>query len=125
MAKKIVIPVEDQRGLDSKLAGHFGRAPYFAVIEVEENGQLTSIRTIANFDEHFGGRGHAHDNILSERSDILIVYGMGPRGLASMAEAGVTVLKAEGDTVQEVLSAYREKKLEELTEGCHQSHGCH
>ncbi len=125
MAKKIVIPVEDRRGLDSKLAGHFGRVPYFAVIELQEDGQLASIKTIANFDEHFGGRGHAHDNILSEKPDILIVYGMGPRGLESMAEGGVTVLRAEGDTVQEVLSAYQGKKLEELTEGCHQSRGCH
>ncbi len=125
MAKKIIIPVEDRRGLDSKLADHFGRAPYFAVIEMEEDGQVISLKTIANFDEHFGGRGHAHDNILSEKPDILIVYGMGPRGLFSMAEAGVTVLKAEGDTVQKALTAYREKGLKELTEGCHQSRRCH
>ncbi|MCR4410185.1 MAG: NifB/NifX family molybdenum-iron cluster-binding protein [Candidatus Saccharicenans sp.] len=125
MTKKIIMAVEDQRGLGSRLAGHFGRAPYFALVEIDERGEIADIKTIANFDEHFGGRGHAHENILSERPDILIVYGMGPRGLASMAEAGVTVLKAEGDTVQEVLVAYREKRLKELTEGCDHGHHCH
>ncbi|HAR35902.1 MAG TPA: hypothetical protein DCR87_03150 [Acidobacteria bacterium] len=125
MAKKIIIPVENQNGLEAKLAGHFGRAPYFAVIEMEENGELVSLKTVANFDEHFGGRGHAHDNILSEKPDIIIVYGMGPRGLASMAEAGVLVLKAQGNTVQEVLAAFRENKLEVIAEGCDHGHHCH
>lgn len=125
MNTKIIIPIEDQRGLDSRLAGHFGRAHYFALIEIDELGEIAGIKTIANFDEHFGGRGHAHENVLSERPDILTVYGMGLRGLASMAEAGVTVLRAEGDTVQAVLAAYREKRLKELTEGCDHGHHCH
>ncbi|MGB9907783.1 MAG: NifB/NifX family molybdenum-iron cluster-binding protein [Candidatus Saccharicenans sp.] len=124
MAKKIIIPVENQKGLEARLSGHFGRAPYFAVIELEESGVLVSFKTTANYDEHFGGRGQAHDNILAEKPDILIVYGMGPRGLDSMAAAGVTVLRAEGNTVQEVLDAYKKNRLEELAEGCHQSRGC-
>ena len=125
MAKKIIIPVENEKGLEAKLAGHFRRAPYFAVIEMEENGELVSFRTVANFDEHFGGRGHAHDNILNEKPEVIIVYGMRPRGLARMAEAGVSVLKAEGNTVQEVLDAYKENKLEEIAEGCDHGHHCH
>jgi predicted Fe-Mo cluster-binding NifX family protein len=125
MSKKIVVPVEDKKGLEARLSEHFGRAPYFVVVELDESGQIASLRTISNFDEHFGGRGHAHDNILSEKPDFLIVYGMGPRGLDSMAEAGVSVLRAEGNTVQDVLMAYKENRLEELTEGCHHSRGCH
>lgn len=111
--------------MDSRLAGHFGRAPYFAVIEIEEDGQFTSIKAVANFGEHFGGRGQAHDNILGWKPDFLIVYGMGPRGLDSMAAAGVTVLQAEGRTVQEVIAAIRENKLKELVEGCNQGRGYH
>lgn len=119
MAKKIVIPVEDESGLEARLSDHFGRAPYFVVAQLEESGEISSLKTISNYDEHFGGRGHAHDNILTEKPDVLIVRGMGPRGLESMAEAGVTVLRAEGNIVKEVISAYQENKLENLTEGCH------
>ncbi|MGQ9800742.1 MAG: NifB/NifX family molybdenum-iron cluster-binding protein [Candidatus Saccharicenans sp.] len=125
MTKKIVVPVEDQNGLQARLSDHFGRAPYFVIMELDETGEVSSLKTISNHDEHFGGRGHAHDNILREKPDVLAVYGMGPRGLDSMAAAGVTVLRAEGNTVQEVLSAYKNNKLEILGEDCHHSHGCH
>ncbi|HEK86714.1 MAG TPA: hypothetical protein ENO29_10245 [Candidatus Aminicenantes bacterium] len=126
MLKKIVIPVEEEKGLEARLSEHFGRAPYFVIAELDESGKVSTLKTISNYDEHFGGRGYAHDNILGEKPDILIVYGMGPRGLDSMSAAGVTVLRAEGRTVQEVLTAYRKNKLEVLTEGCHHSRrGCH
>jgi len=36
MAQRIVIPVEDASGLDAKVAQHFGRAQYFALIELTE-----------------------------------------------------------------------------------------
>ncbi|MBC7361490.1 MAG: NifB/NifX family molybdenum-iron cluster-binding protein [Candidatus Aminicenantes bacterium] len=122
MAKKIVVPIEDKNGLGARLSDHFGRAPYFVIVELDETGEVSSLKTISNYDEHFGGRGHAHDNILKEKPDILIVCGMGPRGLETMAEAGVMVLRAEGNTVKEVITAYKENKLESLTKSCHQSH---
>lgn len=122
MTKKIVIPVEDKNGLEARLSDHFGRAPYFVIVELDETGEVSSLKTISNYDEHFGGRGHAHDNILKEKPDILIVCGMGPRGLETMAEAGVMVLEAEGNTVKEVIAAYKENKLENLTKSCHQNH---
>ncbi|MDI6869222.1 MAG: NifB/NifX family molybdenum-iron cluster-binding protein [Coprothermobacterota bacterium] len=119
MGERIVVPVADERGLDAQLSEHFGRAPYFVVVELEDSGEISSVRTVSNFGEHFGGRGHAHDTILEEKPDVIIVYGMGPRGLSSFQEAGVAVLKANANTVKEVIAAYRENKLQELTESCH------
>jgi predicted Fe-Mo cluster-binding NifX family protein len=42
-----------------------------------------------------------------------------------MAEAGVSVLKVEGNTVQEVVEAYKLNQLEEISEGCYHDHHCH
>jgi predicted Fe-Mo cluster-binding NifX family protein len=47
---------------------------------------------------------------------------MGPRGLNSFQGAGVAVLRANADTVGEVVNAYKEHKLQELTEGCEHAH---
>jgi len=47
---------------------------------------------------------------------------MGPRGLMSFQNAAVAVLKANADTVKQIISAYNENSLEELTEGCHEAH---
>ena len=60
MAQRIVIPVEDDSGLEAKVAQHFGRAPYFALIELNGRGQITSIQIDPNTNEHMGGTGHPH-----------------------------------------------------------------
>jgi len=47
---------------------------------------------------------------------------MGPRGLNAFQSAGVAVLRANANTISEVIAAYKENRLQELTEGCHDAH---
>ena len=119
MKTRVAVPVVDESGLNAQLAEHFGRAPYFAVVELDENGEVSNVRTVPNVGEHAGGMGYTHDNILELKPNAIIVYGMGPRGLSSFQSAGVAVLKANANTVKEVIAAYKDDKLQELTEGCH------
>lgn len=119
--KRIVIPVVDEKGLKSQLAEHFGRAPYFAVVDLED-GRVLKIEVVSNSGEHFGGTGHPHDFILRSKPDAIIVYGMGQRGLSNFQNAGVAVLRANANTVEEVIAAYNDDRLQELTEGCHHAH---
>jgi predicted Fe-Mo cluster-binding NifX family protein len=42
--------------------------------------------------------------------------------LATFQDAGVAVLRADGNTVREVIAAHNEDRLQELTEGCHEAH---
>jgi predicted Fe-Mo cluster-binding NifX family protein len=99
MTTRIVIPVEDENGLESHVAQHFGRAPYFAVVDLE-NGQLTNITIQSNTGEHTGGIGSPHDNLLALKPNAIIVFGMGPRGLQSFQSSNITVLKADSDHVR-------------------------
>jgi len=122
LTDRIVIPAEDQKGLNAQLAEHFGRAPYFAVVDFDENGEVSNVKTVANVSEHAGGMGYAHDHILELQPNAIIVYGMGPRGLNTFQSAGVAVLKANANTVSEVVAAYKDNKLQELTEGCEHAH---
>ena len=118
---RIVIPVLDESGLDAQLSGHFGRAPYFAILELDENGRVKEQRTVPNTSEHFGGRGRPANDILQLKPNVLITYGMGPRALSIFQNARVAVLKANADVVRDVVKAYSKNELEELTEGCHQA----
>jgi predicted Fe-Mo cluster-binding NifX family protein len=117
-----VIPVEDESGLNAQIAEHFGRAPYFAVVELDDNGNVSSVKTVPNVGEHAGGMGQSHDHIVKLKPNAIIVYGMGPRGLSAFQDAGVAVLRADVSTVTGVVAAYKEDKLQELTEGCHHAH---
>ncbi len=122
MAKRIVIPVEDESGLEAQVAQHFGRAPYFAVVDLDENDQVLSVKTEPNTGEHMGGTGHPHENLLALKPDVIIAFGMGPGGLHSFQNAGVTVLKAEDATVKETINSFKAGKLTELAGGCEHAH---
>jgi len=121
MNARIVIPTLDKNGLDAQLSEHFGRAPYFTVIDVDENGRVTDQKTIANESEHFGGVGNPPDRILQFKPNALITYGMGPKALTIFQDAKVAVLRTSANTVREVITAYNKDELEELTEGCHEA----
>jgi predicted Fe-Mo cluster-binding NifX family protein len=121
MDVRIVIPVLEESGLNARLSEHFGRAPYFAVIELDENERILSHRAVPNAGERFGGSGRRADFILQLKPNAIITYGMGPRGLNIYQSVRVAVLRANANTVGEVIAAYNKDELEELTEGCHQA----
>jgi predicted Fe-Mo cluster-binding NifX family protein len=118
---KIVIPVLDESGLNAQLSEHFGRAPYFLTLDLDETGHVLGRSTIANISEHFGGVGRPPDRILQLKPNALITYGMGPRALRIFQNARVAVLRATVNNVRDVIAAYNNDELEELTEGCHQA----
>jgi predicted Fe-Mo cluster-binding NifX family protein len=121
MKVRIVIPVMDETSLNAKLSKHFGRAPYFVAIDIDEENSVIGQRTIPNTSEHFGGVGHPPDRILQLRPNALITYGMGPRALRIFQNAEIAVLKTNATIVREVITAYNNDELDELTEGCHEA----
>jgi predicted Fe-Mo cluster-binding NifX family protein len=121
MTVRIVIPVINEAGLDAQLSEHFGRTPYFAVVELDEKKQVVNQKTVPNVGEHFGGSGRRADFILELRPNVIITYGMGPRGISIYQDARVAVLRANANTVRQVIAAYIKNELEELTEGCHEA----
>jgi len=122
MKTTIIVPVSDKNGLNAQIAEHFGRAPFYAIVALDKDGKVVSIETMPNTGEHFGGEGHMHDSILELKPNAIITYGMGPRGLSGFQDARVAVLKASAGMVKDVIAAYNDNKLQELTEGCHHAH---
>lgn len=72
-----------------------------------------------------GGTGHPHENLHALNPDVIAAYAMGPGGIQSFQAAGICVLKAQGETVKEVLANYNADKLEALTGGCPHAHEHH
>ncbi len=121
MTTRVIIPVEDENGLDARLAEHFGRAPYFAVVDFE-NGKVSSVKTEPNTGEHLGGTGNPHENLLALKPNVIVAHGMGPGGLQSFKNARVLVLKANANTVKETIGSFKRGKLTELVAGCEHAH---
>ena len=119
---RIVVPVSEEKGIDSQLSQHFGRAPFYAIIDLDENGKIIGQGTIANTSEHFGGVGLPPDRILQLKPKALVTYGLGSKALKIFQDASVAVLRTEANTVKEVVNAYLSNELQELTQGCHHAH---
>ncbi|MBC7129965.1 NifB/NifX family molybdenum-iron cluster-binding protein [Candidatus Bathyarchaeota archaeon] len=122
LKERIVVPTEDENGLNARLSEHFGRAPYFIVVDLNEDGTVANVQAVPNESEHFGGFGRPPDCILQLKPNAVITYGMGPRALSIFQSKGVAVLRTNASTVKEVVEAYTKGLLEELTEGCHHAH---
>lgn len=121
MTKRIMIPVEDEKGLDAQVAHHFGRAPYFAIVELDNN--KAEVKIEPNKSEHMGGvPGHSHESFLELKPDVVIAYSMGPGALNTFLSAGVKVLEATANTVKGNVESFKEGKLEELAVGCEHAH---
>ncbi|MCF2137235.1 MAG: NifB/NifX family molybdenum-iron cluster-binding protein [Candidatus Thorarchaeota archaeon] len=119
MIRRLLIPAEDSSG--TRVSNHFGRAPFFALIDIED-GTVVARSVEPNTGEHSGGSGHAHDNVLRYNPHVVIVSAMGPRGLDSFQTVNVAVLRASSDSVDENIDAYLNGELDELTEGCLEAH---
>jgi len=121
MVRRVVIPVSEENGLESRLSEHFGRAPYFISVDIAEDGEVSNLKIVSNTSEHFGGMGKPPQRILQLKPNVVITYGMGPRALNIFQNARVAVLRTDRDIVREVISSYNRGSLEELTEGCHEA----
>jgi predicted Fe-Mo cluster-binding NifX family protein len=118
---KIAIPVQDSRGLESPVYGHFGSAPCFLVYDSESG----AAGVVDN-----GQPAHAHGQcnpiavLAGQRVQALVTGGIGGRALELLNAAQVRVYRAPfAGTAAQALKSFRENGLEEITVSTCCSHG--
>jgi predicted Fe-Mo cluster-binding NifX family protein len=105
---KECFPVNTSRSLESEVYGHFGSAPAFILVDTETR----ETREISNRDQH-----HAHGMCSPIRAlggceiDCVVVGGIGGGALIKLNQAGISVYKAMGLTVQDNLDLLRAGRL--------------
>ena len=118
---KIAIPVEDARGLESPVYGHFGSAPCFLVYD-SDSGAASVLDNAQIAHEH----GHCNPiaALAGHRVDALVTGGIGGRALELLRTAGIRVYQAaHADTASQTLKSFQENQLEEITASACCSHG--
>jgi len=105
---KVCIPVNEDRGLDSPVCGHFGSAPLFLVVDTE----TSACRALPNGNQH-----HAHgmcrplDALRGEQLDALVVGGIGLGALTRLRESGLDVWISAQPDVKATLAALADGSL--------------
>ena len=121
---QICIPVLEDRGLDSRVSGHFGSAPAFMIVETDSG----DCRVVGDNNQH-----HAHGMcqplaaLAGETVDAIIVGGIGMGALMKLHAAGIAVFRAAHPTVAETVAAFRDGRLQPVGQdgACAAHHGHH
>jgi predicted Fe-Mo cluster-binding NifX family protein len=110
MKMKITFASEENKGLESMVAQHFGRCPYYVFVNVEGN-DMKCIETKENpyFDSY--EPGVVTHFIAKENANVIIASGMGPRAIEWFEKLGVQPITGISGKVKVVLDKYLENKL--------------
>ena len=116
---RIAISTETNHGLDSRVAHHFGRCPYYAFIDVEGN-EVQDVRIVPN--PFAGGHqpGQVPQYIFSQGAEVMLSGGMGYRAIALFERIGVQVATGAQGTLRETLTRFLGGELREAAP-CHDS----
>ena len=113
---RIIIPVYNEYGLNAQICDHFGRTPYFEIIDLDQNGQIIKQSTVSSPGEHFC---EGISFLLNLKPDIMIAQGMGQRVIQNFQNARIGILRTNATVVKDAISEFNKGELVELTEGCH------
>ena len=121
-AMKIVVSLGDNNGLESTLSGHFGRSPYYAVVEVV-GGRIESVDIVENPRERGLRPGEYCLRVNARYVIIKSDGGIGVRALRLFREKGVEVLSVDASTLKEAVQKFLRGEYEYFEgEGCRGVH---
>jgi predicted Fe-Mo cluster-binding NifX family protein len=106
---KICIPSQDGLGLESRVHGHFGSAPWFTFVDTD-SARVDVVENPAC--GHDPGSCH-HVGMLSRRGvEMVFSAGMGRQALDGLADAGIVVATATRERVGDVVELARTGEVE-------------
>ena len=123
--KKIALATEDSSGLEGTLSAHFGRCPFYTLVNVEGD-RIVDFDVVAN--PHFPNHqpGVIPQFIHSQRADVMIAGGMGPRAIDFFNQFGIDVATGVQGKVRDIVEAYLRGEIQGIVACEHHGHdhGC-
>jgi len=109
---KIALATDDNMGLDAVLSHHFGRCPYYIVVDVEDK-EIKDIKAVKNpFYESHGQTGEVPNFIHSLGADVIISGGMGPKAIGFFQQLGIQAVTGASGIVGDVIKSYIHGQIE-------------
>ena len=103
--KRIALACEDNQGLDSQISQHFGRCPYYLILDVDGD-EIKNAETVSNpyYNNHIPGMVPQFIN--QQGANVMIAGGMGPRAIDMFGSLGIEVVTGAIGNTGNVLQAY-------------------
>ncbi len=116
-----IMPVQNIGGLNSKLHAHFGRAPYYIIINLtDDNVEIEDFYLNEFLEENSHIGLNVVKRIVDYKIDIMIVSNIGEISFHMLKNNYVDIYQAEeGITVKEIVKSYQQHKLTSIEEPTH------
>ncbi|MDP8233817.1 MAG: cation diffusion facilitator family transporter [Candidatus Saelkia tenebricola] len=116
-----IIPVKDINGLDSKVYGHFGRAPYFVILKLNKNN--TEIEDFY-YNEFLDEKKHIGIKVIRAvikyKLDVLFTSRIGEISFYALKDNFVDIYEIEeGLLVKDIVKKYQNNQLKQITKPTH------
>ena len=102
---KIAVSVETNNELESVVAHHFGRCPFFALVDVEGN-EFKAVKVIDNPFYNGHQPGQVPGFIAQQKADVMLSGGMGGRAIQFFEQYGIQAATGATGTVRSALESY-------------------
>ena len=109
---KIAVTAENNNGLESMVAQHFGHAPFFMLVDVE-NGEVSTVESAANPYAEAHQPGQIPAFIKQLNANVILSGGMGGRAIEFFEQANIKAATGASGTVRQALENYLGGKLKE------------
>jgi predicted Fe-Mo cluster-binding NifX family protein len=121
--KRIALASEDHGGLEGAISAHFGRCPFYTLVDVEGN-QILSSEVVKN--PHFPNHqpGVIPQFIQSQKANVMIAGGMGPKAIDFFHQFGIDVVTGAQGRIKDVVEAYLRGEISGIIPCEHQDHDC-
>ena len=115
--QKICVPVKEDKGLDSNLSDHFGRAQVFFFAELDKKEIKNWYLKKNRFKEKEKRAGlNSALFLVKDQIDSIITKEMGPISFHALRDNIVDIYEAKGKTAREAISIFVEGKAKPLKE---------
>lgn len=118
---RVAVSADDANGLQSVVSPHFGRCPYFVLVDV--NGrEVQNVEAVENPYYRQHQPGQVPRFIHEQGADVMLTGGMGGRAIGFFREYGIQAVTGASGTVRHSLEQYLGGDLQGA-EPCRESMG--
>jgi predicted Fe-Mo cluster-binding NifX family protein len=123
--RRIALASEDGFGLEGSVSAHFGRCPYYTFVDVE-GGKILGFEVVKNPYYANHQPGVIPQFIHSQRANVMIAGGMGPRAIDFFNQFGIDVATGVQGKVRDIVEAYLRGEIKGIVSCEHHGHdhGC-
>jgi len=107
---RVAISIDTNDGLDSIVAHHFGRCPFFALVDLEGD-EIKEVEVVENPHYAHHQPGEVPGFIHEHNANVMLSGGMGRRAIDFFQQYGIEIATGANGTVRNTLQEYMDGKL--------------